>query len=157
MGEVYDLGGRKFAVLGVSTLGHDIWFRALRRTAGLVDLVQGEGERAADFVERILDQLAASGKTFQFLGGLLVPEGTGPEGWTPELAEDTGRFIAGLTGEKDKAQVRMLISQVAIDFFVNGMTSLWRSASSSRTDVGSHPGSTTIERESMTAMPVGAT
>lgn len=129
------LGGRVFLEVGNSTLEQDLTIRPLIRKAGLDDAVLHEGEEPGAFALRVLDTALESRAVLQLLGCLLVPEelATSSEpgmSWTPEIGQETARFLGDLTTQDDKAQVRQLIQTLISAFFENGITSLWNSKTS---------------------------
>jgi hypothetical protein len=111
------LGGRTFAPLVATTLEHDEWITRQRRIAGLHEIVLLEGETPVEAAERTFSDLMSSGSARRILAGFLVPvvEGKLAE-WTPELAEDTYRFLGMLAVPSDKSTVRHLSIQMLEDF-----------------------------------------
>ena len=148
MSEKHVLGGRTFVPVSESTVEHDYHFLALLHRAGLGDVELLPGETGGVFAERILRQVIASGQVRPLLGCLLVPEPaagtpTRPPGelWTPEMGQDTARYLGGLIEEQDKAMVRSLVISLLIDFFQSGLSSLRASATSSAEGVSPIPDS----------------
>ena len=130
MAAKHQLGGRGFDPIGESTVEHDLHFLGLIRRAGLDDLKLEPGEVPAEFAMRILGSLLQSGSACDMLGCLLIPEGATSEAWTPQMAEETTRHIAGLTDPGDKQKVHALVVSVLIDFFESGLASWVNSESS---------------------------
>jgi len=125
------LAGHAFAPLLVSTIEHDFWLMARIRAARLDALTKAEDESAEEFVSRILHEVIDSGRAFELLGGMLIPENVPAEQWTPELAAETAAFIRTLTDPADKARLQSQLISLLIGFFENGLTSLTTSPKSS--------------------------
>jgi hypothetical protein len=145
------LGGRPFATFADGwTVGHDIWFAGQIARAGLNTVRIMEHETPEFFTRRILETALMSGQVLELLGGLLLPEGVKPADWTVETAEETAKYLAGLTSAEDKETVNSLISSLLLDFFVTGLT--WPSRSRSSSDASQPVG----EKKSGTATGSGA-
>ena len=135
--ELIVLGGREFAVVTRTTLGHDLHLTRLVRSAGLSEVGMAEGETPEEFTRRLLEAVIGTGRALDILACLIVPvvpnlaEGKQPETWTRALARRTSAWLYGLCAEEDKAKVRNLICSLLIHFFVNGITSLRSSGMSS--------------------------
>lgn len=125
------LGGRRFSVIGESTVEHDLTFMGLLRKAGLDMPTLREGELPKDFATRLLGDLLGSGKACELLGCLLIPEGVESEDWTPELGQETAEHIGHLTSAADKQKVNQLILSALVDFFESGLASLAATRASS--------------------------
>lgn len=115
------LGGRPFVVIGESTLEHDLTFTGICETTGLGQPSMRDGEDPEGFARRLLGELLASGRALELLACLLIPEGTESTDWTPELAAETKRHLAGLTAAEDKAQISKLLTSAVADFFESGL------------------------------------
>jgi hypothetical protein len=126
-----ELGGRIFHEIRSSTIEHDFKFYELARRAGLDNVTQAAGETPEQLAARLLETILASGLALELLGLLLVPEGTPPEKWTPEIMAETARFIGGLTSDEDRQTVNAAILDVMIGFFRSGLASFWSSTTSS--------------------------
>lgn len=143
--ERFKLGGRTFVAVRETTLEQDYTFLGLVREAGVSELTIHPDEGADGFARRTLDELILSGSVFKILGCLLVPEelvgrrsrfaiGRRPEPgelWTPEVAEQTGAFLARLNDPRDKAKINSLILTLLASFFQSGIVSLWTTEISS--------------------------
>ena len=140
--EVITLGGRTFVHLGESTAQHDDWFMGRVREAGLDRVLLEIGEDPDQFARRILYQASGSGKVFEMIGALIVPEGMADASWTPEVALDTARFVGQLCDPEDKQRINNLTVTLLIGFFLGGLTSLETSKTSS-TDAEPAPGNST--------------
>jgi hypothetical protein len=124
------IGGRVFTPLLVSTIEHDLWLMSHIQKAGLDTLRKLSEETMDVFVLRILREVIDSGRVFELLGGMLVPENVAPEAWTPAMAIETADFIRHLTDLEDKRIVQAQVVSLLIGFFENGLTSLITSPSS---------------------------
>ena len=137
MTEKHTLGGRTFLPLRESTVEQDFRFLALVGRARISDVVMQPGERPEAFARRLLDVTIESGVILDLLGCLLVPEELAPqdrdagEVWTPEVGQETARFLGQLRDPKDKAEVRGLVLSLLVSFFESGIVSLWTSRTSS--------------------------
>ena len=81
--------------------------------------------------EELASKLAESGSAIEILGGLLVPEGTAPEDWTPQLAQETFEFLKRQRGQEAREAVRNLAIWAVVLFFGNGLVSFRISPTSS--------------------------
>lgn len=135
-GEGHELGGRHFALVGDSTIEQDLIILSLIRKAGLDEVMLEEGETPQAFALRILDVAIQSGAVMELLGCLLIPEDRTAgamepgDAWTPEIGQETSRFIAELRDPADKAKVKALILSLLVSFFDRGIASLWSSRTS---------------------------
>ena len=146
MAEKHTLGGHTFLPLRESTVEQDFRFLALVGRARISDVVMQPGERPEAFARRLLEVTIESGVILDLLGCLLVPEEIAPgdrdpgEVWTPEVGQETARFLGQLHDPKDKAEVRGLVLSLLVSFFESGIVSLWTSRTSSVETIPS-PGS----------------
>jgi len=133
MAEKHILGGRTFLPLRESTVEQDFRFLALVGRARIDEVVMQPGERPEAFARRLLEVTIESGVILDLLGCLLVPEELAPqdrnpgEVWTPEVGQETARFLGQLRDPKDKAEVRSLVLSLLVSFFESGIVSLWTS------------------------------
>jgi hypothetical protein len=51
--------------------------------------------------------------------------------WTPELGEETAKFLGSLHTGEDKAKIRSLVLTLVLDFFESGIISSWTTETSS--------------------------
>ena len=123
------IGGAVWRVVTNSTLEHD--FCALRAAHAIAAEREGllPGETAEAFAERLLYLVIDSGRVFELLGCMLLPEAVPDEQWTPAEAARTVTFLSALRDPQDKAAVQSLVASLLIGFFVDGL----RSSSVSRT------------------------
>lgn len=139
------LGGRIYRVVQEVSVDQHLWIVGNAHKAGMYELTRRDGEENDVFIRRLLGELAASGATTKLLGGLLLPEGTPDEEWTPAIAEETAKHIGRSRGPEDMKTVNLLLASLLLDFFVDGMVSVWSSATSSAESgdgagsEGSHP------------------
>ncbi len=133
MTEKHVLGGRTFLPLRESTVEQDFRFLALVKRARIDEVVMHPGERPEAFARRLLEATIESGVILDLLGCLLIPEDCAPqdrdpgEVWTPEMGQETARFLGQLRDANDKAQVRSLVLSLLVCFFESGIVSLWTS------------------------------
>ena len=131
------LGGRTFLTIRESTIEQDFRFLALVKQARIDEVVMQPGESPEAFARRLLEVTIESGAILDLLGCLLVPEDKAPrdrdpgEAWTPEMGQETARFLGQLRDPKDKAEVRGLVLSLLVSFFESGIVSLWTSTTSS--------------------------
>lgn len=119
--EIYVLGGQKYRAILVSTMEHDFYLMRQLRIAGLSDPTPRADETVEAYGVRLLYALVDHGAPFELLGALVIPEDVPDETWAPEMAQRTARILAGLTGEKDKAEVQRLLVTLLMDFFREGL------------------------------------
>lgn len=142
--EKIELGGRTYVPVKNSTIEHDFWLMGQIRSAGLDEVRINPDEKPEDFALRLLRDVINSGKVFLLLGGLLIPEGTAGEDWTPELAGETAGALKKLTAPEDKEKVREQVLSLLIGFFEAGLACLTTSRSFSPGP--GRPGSGNAER-----------
>lgn len=124
MGEVLKLGGRTFAAAKHTTLAQDQHVQAAVAASGLFQLEREKGETPLEYATRLTATVVASGKAIRIVAGLLVPEGTEPGQWSPEMAADVERHLSGLTDPEDKRQFNAQLSSLVAGFFAAGLQSL---------------------------------
>lgn len=143
MVQIHELGGRSFLTVQETTAEQDELFFTYTRKAGLHRPMAGPDESPEDFGIRILGQLVEGGLGRKILSLLLVPPALSrrrflgraiptPRAWTPELAEETERFLATLTTPADKTKLQNLILDLLVDFFDGGIGSSRITATFSR-------------------------
>ena len=131
------LGGRTFTKLASgSTVQHDLWLMQRATESGLAGARKWSGETDDAFAARMLEMALKSGLVLEMLGGLLLPEGKGPEDWTPDMALSTAAFLGAITEPQEKRKVNALILSLLIDFFSAGLSS---SANSRRSSAQAQP------------------
>lgn len=119
--EQVEIGGRVLMPMGETTAQHDAYVLRQIAACGLnVAAEQRDGETEEQFMYRLYVTAVQTGDVFALLGALLLPEGTDPLKWTPELAKETGNFLSGLTNPDDKAKLRTLVASALLPFFVSG-------------------------------------
>jgi len=123
--ELHTIGGVVYAPITASTINHDVWLMGLIHESGLSEATVLEGESPESWSKRFMYELMASGKAVRILGGLLVPEDIGSDGWTPEVAGKTSEHLGSLTSEADKAAVFGILLTTLLSFFELGLISLW--------------------------------
>ncbi len=137
MSEKHTIGGRTFLPLRESTVEQDFRFLALVGRARIDEVVMQPGESPEAFARRLLEVTIESGVILDLLGCLLIPEDIAPhdrdpgEVWTPEVGQETARFLGQLRDPKDKAEVRGLVLSLLVSFFESGIVSLSTSRTSS--------------------------
>ena len=148
--ERHTLGGRHFRSATDTTLRQDQYCFGLIHELGLQAVSLQAGEAAESFARRLLGTCLSSEKVFHLLGGLIVPEETGSEGWSPTVAAETAHFLMSLTSEEDKARIHGLVASMLVDFFVAGISSLEGTSSSSSSAASGERGPGPREDESET-------
>jgi len=141
MAERHDIAGRTFLEIEDSTIEQDLAFQALVKEAGLDSLELRPGQSPESFASELLDGLVRSRTSLKMLGCLLIPADKVPlqrrrinpgEAWTPEVAEETTRFLGACMDPRDKARIRNLILSLLLGFFGSGADSSPTSMTSSR-------------------------
>lgn len=93
------------------------------------------GEAARAFAEGLYRQLCLSPVVFPLLGSFLVLDDLADEEWTPQLAINTGKFIAKLWRERDKELIQAALvswslgkAGISLDDFLglSPLPSTWR-------------------------------
>lgn len=130
MPDVIRLGGREFVALERSTLEHDTWFALATAAAGITSATPAPGQDRGEFALGLFARLYESGHLWDLLGALVLPAGTASRDWSPALARETGRFIAGLDEPADKDRARLLIVELLLPFLSEGLAS-WKASTSS--------------------------
>ncbi len=134
--EKFDIGGKTFQLAGEGTARHDVWVMRQIAACGLNTVIQRDNETDDEFTYRLYLTALQTGDIFLLLGGLLVPEGTEPLKWNPEMAAKTAQFLADITDAGDKAKLRILLASALMPFFVGG-----RRSSKTSPRFSPHPGS----------------
>lgn len=125
------LGGRRFRPVAQGSVEHDVWLMGRVRLSGLPEIPRAENETPEDWASRLLAAVLASGALLELLGGLLVPEATPDEAWSPTLARETAAFIGALREPEDKLVVQSLALSVLLPFLQSELASSRRSDASS--------------------------
>jgi hypothetical protein len=117
------LGGRRFVPLTESTLAHDTWYKGLVFRNGMHTMVRGSDESESDYGLRLLAALHQNGYMWELLGGLLLPEGTSHQHWTPEVSAEITDFIGHLDDPAEKERAYPLARELWWGFFARGRNS----------------------------------
>lgn len=125
------IGDRTFVPIQEGTLRQDLRYMELVSQLGLQSLYKRPEETAEEYAMRLLGEIVAAGTVLEILGTLLVPAGTDPEKWTPQMAKETAAYFGSLTKPEDKAAVHAQVLTLLLDFFERGMVSLKTSRKSS--------------------------
>lgn len=128
--EAYTLGGREFVVTTESTIAQDLWAMRLIEVSGLNRPTMLRGEDPEAFARRIVAEAVGRIDVCELLGAILIPAGTTPEDWTPQVARETAAHIAGLRDPEAKAVVTSLVASLMFDFFAKGLATCEISSSS---------------------------
>ncbi|HLB03736.1 MAG TPA: hypothetical protein VJK66_01840 [Gaiellaceae bacterium] len=139
---IHEIGGRRFAELGDSTLEHDLHAWALIRKADLESVLRSPDEDPVEHARKLFEKFVDSESALALLACGLVPEGVPSIGWTPALAAETESFLRKLSDPRDKARVEALLLSMLESFFLRGIVSLWSSPTSSVGADAASPGST---------------
>lgn len=115
------IGGVVYRELTETTMEQDDAILRIVRAANVEELQMEDGEKADDFVARILSELISSGKAFGLLGCFLVPEG---KEWSRALAAETAETFRRVTAGEDKAELRSALVPLLMTFFVTGLASV---------------------------------
>ena len=129
--EHFEIGGKTFQLAGEGTARHDVFTMRQIAACGVNAVAQRDGETDDEFTYRLYLTALQTGDIFLLLGGLLVPVGTVPMGWSEAIAKETAEFIANITDPGDKAKVRILLASALTPFFFGGRRSSKTSRNSS--------------------------
>lgn len=120
-GELLKIGGLQWRAVQNSTLEHDFHTVRIARSIGVDADGMLPGESAEDFASRLLFMVIDSGKIFELLGCLMLPNSIPDSEWTPEQAEKTAQFMRALRDPGDKDAVQSFIVSLLIGFFSEGL------------------------------------
>jgi hypothetical protein len=132
----FEIGGRSLQLAGEGTARHDMYTMRQIAACGLNTMDQRNGETDEQFQYRLYLTAMRTGDIFLLLGSLLVPAGTPPLGWTPEMSADTANFLANLTEPAAKNKLRIILVSSLMPFFLGG-----RRSSRTSPKFSMHPGS----------------
>jgi len=118
------LGGREFDVIASSTIEWDVTLLNLVQGCGLADVTMHAGEDAEGLAHRVFRSLMSSPAVFEILGCALVPAGTNPIDWRPEMMREQADFIRHLSTPEDKAAINSHIRNIVAGFFLQGIVSV---------------------------------
>ncbi|MCK4512776.1 hypothetical protein KAW64_13610 [bacterium] len=139
----HTLGGRTFLTVQETTVKQDLIFLELVKRAGIDEIMVDPAEDISVFSGRLLGALVKNQAVLELLGCLLIPAELVPRRgvlrkfnepekiWTPELGEETAKFLGSLHTGEDKAKIRSLVLTLVLDFFESGIISLWTTKTSS--------------------------
>jgi hypothetical protein len=118
------LGGREFDVISSSTIEWDVTLLNLVQGCGLADVTMHIGEDAEGLAHRVFRSLMSSPSVFEILGCVLIPAGTNPIEWRPEMMRAQAEFIRHLSSAEDKAAINSHIRNIVAGFFLQGIVSV---------------------------------
>ena len=118
------LGGREFDVISSSTIEWDVMLLNLVQGCGLADVTMHVGEDAEGLAHRVFRSLMSSPAVFEILGCVLIPAGTNPIDWRPEMMRDQADFIRHLWEPADRAAINSHIRNIVAGFFLQGIVSV---------------------------------
>ena len=128
---MFELNGRKFAVIECGTVKHDYWLMKQIREAGIESVDFPADRDMVHMVDALIDRVLASGAAMVLLGGLIMPAEMKVTEWTPAIAAEMTAFLESLTATADKELVRGLVAQAMVGFFRSALVSLRTSRTSS--------------------------
>lgn len=115
--------GKRFVTLQNGTFAHDIWLTKKIREAGLANIKIEDSETEDVFIDRIAKTAFESGEALHMLGGLLIPAGTDPRKWTPQMAQESADFFGNVTDPQSKQVLRTQIASALFYFFLSALAS----------------------------------
>lgn len=123
------LGGKLFTVQPYDQMS--VWCadhvkRWMSQTA-IDKVLPFEGESNPAYLARLNQELVNTLRVPELMGLFLLPMGSAESDWTPQLAKQTQKFVAGLTGAEERDTYEALTLQLALGFFAAVMRSLRRS------------------------------
>jgi hypothetical protein len=98
-------GGREFVLITASTVQRDIVLGQLLDSAGVKEAIAENIADDQSMNMAIAAALMRGDRLFDLIGCSLVPVGTDPLKWTPELGHETAQFFAVLPGESNTKRV----------------------------------------------------
>ena len=121
------IGGRAFVLVrygSISSINEHYIMKWMRQTGldRVIPLMDGETDEA--YLVRLQSAITDTLEAHTLLAGYLLPLGKGEPDWTPQMAEQTAKFLRALTGADDKAQIHRLTLAMVFDFFREGLASL---------------------------------
>ncbi len=147
-----EIRGRKWRAVERSTLRHDNYMIRHILEGGLDKLRRNDGESLEEFAVRLLHAVLASGKMFDLLGGLLLPEAVPDDKWSEQLAAETAEFLGNVIEEHDKIAVQEALMPLLLAFFAAGMGFIEPSRTALKRAEEAHP-----ERALNTVSEIAAT
>jgi hypothetical protein len=134
MAETIELGGRRFRVIDFDrrTVLADHYLMRMMRATGADRVLPVDGESNESYIVRLQTCLIDSGMAHQLIAGLLMPEGKEEADFTPEMAAETAKHIAGCNTQADRELVVELSMQAVFGFFRQGLDWLERSRNSTQ-------------------------
>lgn len=124
-------GAGVFRLMTASTIERDIVLTNLLRSSGveqaMIDALSAGREPDSD----IFAAVTSSGKLFDILGAVLVPDGFDQLQWTPQQGKETAEKLRHLTAPQAKAMVLHSIVALVKACFLKGLSSLATSPNSS--------------------------
>lgn len=130
MKDRHTLDGKVYRELKKSTIAHDLWVNDKIRASGLNKLEKGPDEEWGDYGVRVTESVLNSGVALLLLGGLLIPDEIEDLRWRPETAIATAEALAGISEPDEKTKVHVLIGNLVMGFFVDGVLEAKTSRSS---------------------------
>ena len=118
------LGGRQFEVIASSTIEWDVTLLNLVQACGLADVTMHAGEDPEGLARRVFRSLMASPHVFEILGCCLIPAGTDPLAWTPDMMREQAAFMRRLSTPADKDAINAHIRNIVAGFFLNAIVSV---------------------------------
>lgn len=114
---VYELAGRRFRAVAKPTVDWMIAASNELRLAKVDKFVKAEKEDNAQFAERFVDQVQASGRLVDLAAVLVVPAEIDDADWTPAMHQQTRRLFGRLQDEADQIKLFHMLEEV-FRFFV---------------------------------------
>lgn len=125
------LQGKSFTQIKNSTFEHDCWFMRKMNESGINSIPMREGETLDALAARYTREALGNPHILDLFGGLMIPTEIAPEHWTPAIATETTRYIAGITDPDAKQLLYSQIASMVADFFLSGAAALKISPTSS--------------------------
>lgn len=121
--DLFDVGGVTYRIIGELTFEHDLYLMALIDEMGLRDprvLLRPDATQAEQ-ATALLMHVYRTGRTFELLGGLFVPDGVP---WSPAVSKETATRLAAATAPAEKAKLMGALSVALLGFFESALASL---------------------------------
>lgn len=117
----FQLGGRAYRAVAVSTLERDVFVMGRARTAGLDSITKLAEETPEEYAVRVLEALLKLEGVLELVGALIIPAEMPDDQWTPSVAHDTARLVGRITNDEQKGHVKQALLGLLVPFLESGL------------------------------------